>query len=136
MAKENCVILIYQEYESLNLLFKSILTSKGYSDVYSIDKLSHFKVMQHTYEPDLILFEVDFERQYEALNELLADPMYASIKEKVICVIGYGNNHMQLSVNALGLHYVLTKPFDINNLLMIVERRLETNVMDLCTFYG
>jgi DNA-binding NtrC family response regulator len=123
-------ILIYQEYEPLNILMERILWSKGFYNVYIIKDITQFNTIYRAVKPDVILFEVDSSSNYEKLEKLLKETNSGEVQRTLIGISGYGNEAIEQKVKGLGIENFIKKPFNINYFLEQVEEKLKSRLYE------
>ncbi len=116
-------ILIIDDEANLRKTLAEILRARGYSILEADDGSSAIDLMRSTL-PDLIFSDwrmpkVDGE---QLLQYLHSHPQLASVP--VIVMTAYGSSHSAIEAMRLGAYDFITKPFDLDEIVVTAERAL------------
>jgi two-component system response regulator AtoC len=117
-------ILIVDDEANLRKTLAEILAARGYSVTEACDGSNAAELLQDA-TPDLIF--TDWKMPHiggeELLEFLRKEPRLSSIP--VIVVTAFGSSHNAIEAVRLGAYDFVTKPFDIDEILLTAERALD-----------
>lgn len=120
--KEKATILIIDDENSIRMGFGSFLQSRGY-EVLEAENGARGIAQVRAHSPDLVLLDlklpdiegIDLLRQIRSENEFMV----------VIMITAFGTIEVAVRALKLGAENFLTKPFDPESLLIVIEHSLE-----------
>jgi len=117
-------ILIVDDEANLRKTLAQILSTRGYSVLEANDGASAVKLLQDA-TPDLIFSDWKMPQMggEEFLQHLRGQPRLASIP--VIVITAYGSSHSAIEAVRLGAYDFVTKPFDLDEIVLAAERALD-----------
>ncbi|WP_332634828.1 hypothetical protein [Halalkalibacter flavus] len=117
-------ILVFQEYQSLNVLIEAILSEEGYENVYTIENSNYVIAAYHDIQPDVFFCEIDLDYQLEMFIDLILSEDREEVLSKLVCIISNGNIEMEKATQRLGVENFLKKPgFVIKDIMDMVNNR-------------
>jgi DNA-binding NtrC family response regulator len=120
----SATILIVDDEANLRKTLAQILRTRGYSVLEADDGASAVKLLQGT-TPDLIFSDWKMPQMggEEFLQYLRGQPRLASIP--AIVITAYGSSHSAIEAVRLGAYDFVTKPFDLDEIVLAAERALD-----------
>jgi DNA-binding NtrC family response regulator len=120
----NTKILIVDDEANLRKTLAEILSSRGYSILEADDGTSAVELLREE-QPDLIFSDWKMPEMggQELLQFLRAEPRLASIP--LIVITAFGSSHSAIEATRLGAYDFVTKPFDLDEILLTAERALD-----------
>jgi DNA-binding NtrC family response regulator len=117
-------ILIVDDEANLRKTLAEILTSRGYCVLEADDGTAAVELLR-TEAPDLIFSDWKMPRMggEELLNYLRGRPQFTSVP--VIVITAFGSSHSAIEAVRLGAYDYVTKPFDLDEILLTAERALD-----------
>jgi two-component system response regulator AtoC len=117
-------ILIVDDEANLRKTLAQILSTRGYSVLEADDGASAINLLQDS-TPDLIFSDWKMPQMGggEFLQHLRSQPRLASIP--VIVITAYGSSHSAIEAVRLGAYDFVTKPFDLDEIVLAAERALD-----------
>jgi two-component system response regulator AtoC len=117
-------ILIVDDEANLRKTLAQILSTRGYSVLEADDGASAVKLLQDA-TPDLIFSDWKMPQMggEEFLQHLRGQPRLVSIP--VIVITAYGSSHSAIEAVRLGAYDFVTKPFDLDEIVLAAERALD-----------
>ncbi|WP_100372174.1 hypothetical protein [Bacillus sp. FJAT-45037] len=126
------MILIYQEYESLNYLLEQILSSRDFVEVHTITDLRKLSSMCDTVNPDIVLFEAENGYQLKFLQDIEKHGVDGSILSKIVYIVGRDREDYFQANHSHEQAVKILKPFDINAMIETLEQQLnESSYLNL-----
>ena len=118
------VILIVDDEANLRRTLAEILSARGYSILEAEDGAAAVKLLCET-TPDLIFSDWKMPQMggQELLQHLRVEPRLASIP--IIVITAFGSSHTAIEAVRLGAYDFVTKPFDLDEIVLAAERALE-----------
>lgn len=115
-------ILVADDEEGVRELFKVIAEEEGYQIYLAKDGLQAVQ-MAKAYLPDVIVLDV-------RMPELTGIEVFERIKENmidapVIFITAFGSSDLAIDAMKKGAHNYLTKPFDIEEIRIVIRKALE-----------
>ena len=122
-------ILIVDDEANLRKTLAEILSVRGYSILEADDGASAVELLR-TVTPDLIFSDWKMPRMggEEFLQHLRSQPSLASVP--VIVVTAYGSSHSAIEAVRLGAYDFVTKPFDLDEIVLTAERALDHSALN------
>jgi len=122
-------ILIVDDEANLRKTLAEILRARGYSILEADDGASAVKLLCTT-TPDLIFsdWKMPIMRGEEFLQHLRNQPALASVP--VIVMTAYGSSHSAIEAVRLGAYDYVTKPFDLDEIVLTAERALDHSALN------
>ncbi|MFC0560652.1 response regulator [Halalkalibacter alkalisediminis] len=114
-------ILVFQEYQGLNLLIENILREDGYEHIYTISDPESVVAAYNDLKPDVFLCEIELHHQFENFIDLILSTERTALMSKLICIISKNNQLMKVSTERLGVKRYLEKPFFIEEVKIMVD---------------
>jgi two-component system response regulator AtoC len=120
----SATILIVDDEVNLRKTLAEILLARGYTILEADDGVSAVEVLRET-APDLIFSDWKMPRLggQQLLEYLRSQPRLASIP--VIVITAFGSSHSAIEAVRLGAYDFVTKPFDIDEIVLTAERALD-----------
>ncbi len=117
-------ILIVDDEANLRKTLAEILGARGYSTLEADDGATAVELLRDTV-PDLIFSDWKMPRMggEEFLQHLRSQPRLAGVP--VIVVTAYGSSHSAIEAVRLGAYDFVTKPFDLEEILLTAARALK-----------
>ncbi len=117
-------ILIVDDEANLRRTLAEILLSRGYRVLEADDGTTAVELLR-TETPDLIFSDWKMPQMggEELLSYLRGRPQFASIP--VIVITAFGSSHSAIEAVRLGAYDYVTKPFDLDEILLTAERALD-----------
>ena len=117
-------ILIVDDEANLRKTLAEILVSRGYSVLEADDGSSAIDLLQSE-TPDLIFSDWKMPQLggEQLLQFLRSQPRLASVP--VIVITAFGSSHSAIEAVRLGAYGFVTKPFDLEEILLAAERTLD-----------
>ena len=117
-------ILIVDDEANLRKTLAEILLSRGYSVLEADDGASALDTLRDK-SPDLIFSDWKMPRVggHELLEYMRGQPRLASIP--VIVMTAFGSSHNAIEAVRLGAYDFVTKPFDLDEIVLAAERALD-----------
>jgi len=117
-------ILIVDDEVNLRKTLAEILHSRGYTILEADDGASAVEVLREQ-SPDLIFSDWKMPRLggQQLLEHLRSHPRLASIP--VIVITAFGSSHSAIEAVRLGAYDFVTKPFDMDEIVLTAERALD-----------
>ena len=122
-------ILIVDDEANLRTTLAEILRARGYSILESDDGATAIELLR-TVTPDLIFSDWKMPRigGEEFLKHLHSHSNLASIP--VIVITAYGSSHSAIEAVRLGAYDFVTKPFDLDEIVITAERALDHSALN------
>src|SRR5579863_8876239 len=120
----NATILIVDDEANLRATVAEILSARGYSVLQADDGTSAVQLLRdHT--PDLIFSDWKMTHMggEQFLQYLRGEPRLSAIP--VIVITAFGSSHSASEAVRLGAYDFVTKPFDLDEILLTAERALD-----------
>jgi DNA-binding NtrC family response regulator len=119
----SAAILIVDDEANLRKTLAEILSARGYSTLEADDGATAVKLLRDT-TPDLIFSDWRMPQMggEEFLQCLRGEPRLASIP--VIVITAFGSSHSAIEAVRLGAYDFVTKPFDLDEIVLTAERAL------------
>src|SRR5579859_4169883 len=120
----NDTILIVDDEANLRATVAEILSARGYSVLQADDGTSAVQLLRdHT--PDLIFSDWKMTHMggEQFLQYLRGEPRLSAIP--VIVITAFGSSHSAIEAVRLGAYDFVTKPFDLDDILLTAERALD-----------
>ncbi len=119
----NKKILAVEDHELLLLAIRDILQAEGYEVVTAVDGVDALEKLQ-TFTPDLIVADISMPRMdgYRFFEEVHKRPMWVPIP--FIFLTARAEQEDRLRGKAMGAEDYLVKPFDPQELLIVVKSRI------------
>src|SRR6201981_2109856 len=120
----SATILIIDDEANLRKTLAQILGARGYSVLEADDGASAAKILRDS-TPDLIISDWKMPQMggEELLQHLRGQPRLASIP--VIVITAFGSSHSAIEAVRLGAYDFVTKPFDLDEIVLAAERALD-----------
>jgi DNA-binding NtrC family response regulator len=120
----SATILIVDDEANLRKTLAQILSTRGYSILEADDGTTAIKFLRDA-TPDLIFSDWKMPQMggEEFLKYLRGQPRLASIP--VIVITAYGSSHSAIEAVRLGAYDFVTKPFDLDEIVLAAERALD-----------
>ena len=120
----SATILIVDDEANLRKTLAQILSVRGYSVLEADDGTSAVRLLSNA-APDLIFSDWKMPQMggQEFLQYLRGQPRLASIP--VIVITAFGSSHSAIEAVRLGAYDFVTKPFDLDEIVMTAERALD-----------
>src|ERR1700752_4440348 len=120
----SATILIIDDKANLRKTLAQILIARGYSVLEADDGASAAKLLRDS-TPDLIISDWKMPQMGgdELLKHLRGQPRLASIP--VIVITAFGSSHSAIEAVRLGAYDFVTKPFDLDEIVLAAERALD-----------
>jgi putative two-component system response regulator len=119
------ILLVDDQPQNLRLL-ERILSSGGYQDVQGISESNRVMTVCKEYEPDLILLDIHMPPPDGIAVMAQLHQRYGSRYLPVLALTGDGDIETKRSALRAGANDLLTKPFDIDEVLLRVKNLLQT----------
>src|ERR1700741_562522 len=125
----SATILIIDDEANLRKTLAQILSARGYSVLEADDGASAAKILRDS-TPDLIISDWKMPQMggEELLQHLRGQPRLASIP--VIVITAFGSSHSAIEAVRLGAYDFVTKPFDLDEILLTAERALDHSFLN------
>jgi DNA-binding NtrC family response regulator len=122
-------ILIVDDEANLRKTLAEILRARGYSILEADDGASAVELLREA-TPDLIFSDWKMPRMggEELLQHLHSHSQLASVP--VIVITAYGSSHSAIEAVRLGAYDFVTKPFDMDEIVMTAERALDHSALN------
>ena len=116
-------ILVVEDHDLLLLAIRDILEVEGYEVVTATDGVAGLEVME-TFTPDLIVADISMPRMdgYQFLEHVRQNPEWVPIP--FIFLTARAEREDRLKGKALGAEDYITKPFDPQELVVVVSSRI------------
>jgi len=120
----SAAILIVDDEANLRKTLAEILGTRGYSTLEADDGATAVKLLRDA-TPDLIFSDWRMPQMggEEFLQYLRGEPRLASIP--VIVITAFGSSHSAIEAVRLGAYDFVTKPFDLDEIVLTAERALD-----------
>ena len=120
----SAAILIVDDEANLRKTLAEILRARGYSILEADDGAAAVRLL-HDATPDLIFSDWKMPQMggEKFLQHLRAEPRLASIP--VIVITAFGSSHVAIEAVRLGAYDFVTKPFDLDEIVLAAERALD-----------
>src|SRR5579863_8941241 len=117
-------ILIVDDETNLRKTLAEILRARGYCILEADDGTAAVELLRTT-TPDLIFSDWNMPRMggEELLQHLRGHSQLASVP--VIVITAYGSSHSAIEAVRLGAYDFVTKPFDLDEIVVTAERALD-----------
>lgn len=117
-------ILIVDDEANLRKTLAEILSARGYSVLEADDGTTAVEVLRDA-TPDLIFSDWKMPQMggEKLLQHLRGEPRLASIP--VIVITAFGSSHSAIEAVRLGAYDFVTKPFDLDEIVLTAERALD-----------
>jgi DNA-binding NtrC family response regulator len=117
-------ILIVDDEANLRKTFAEILRARGYAILEADDGTRAVEILRDA-TPDLIFSDWKMPQMggEKFLQHLRAEPHLASIP--VIVITAFGSSHSAIEAVRLGAYDFVTKPFDLDEIVLTAERALD-----------
>jgi DNA-binding NtrC family response regulator len=125
----SATILIVDDEANLRKTLAQILSTRGYCILEANDGTSAVKVLQDS-TPDLIFSDWKMPEMggEEFLQYLRGQPHLAPIP--VIVITAFGSSHSAIEAVRLGAYDFVTKPFDLDDIVLAAERALDHSCLN------
>ena len=122
-------ILIVDDEANLRKTLAEIMRARGYSILEADDGTSAIEVLRAS-TPDLIFSDWKMPKMggEEFLQQLHGNPRLASVP--VIVITAYGSSHSAIEAVRLGAYDYVTKPFDMDEIVLTAERALDHSALN------
>lgn len=122
-------ILIVDDEANLRKTLAEIMRARGYSILEAEDGTSAIEVLRAS-TPDLIFSDWKMPKMggEEFLQQLHGNPRLASVP--VIVITAYGSSHSAIEAVRLGAYDYVTKPFDMDEIVLTAERALDHSALN------
>jgi DNA-binding NtrC family response regulator len=122
-------ILIVDDEANLRKTLAEILSARGYSPLEADDGSSAIDILRDEI-PDLIFCDWKMPKVggEELLKFLRDQPRFASVP--VIVITAFGSSHSAIEAVRLGAYDFVTKPFDLDEILLTAERALDHSFLN------
>ncbi len=123
---ESELILVVDDSISARTMTKQLLERKQFRVTMATDGMDALEIMEREI-PDLIISDIDMPRMdgLEFVTSLQQDLRYKNIP--IIMVTSRTEEHLARA-NELGIKHLLAKPYDENELLILMNKMLEKNI--------
>jgi DNA-binding NtrC family response regulator len=120
----SAAILIVDDEANLRKTLAEILSARGYSVLEADDGTTAVEVLRGA-TPDLIFSDWKMPQMggEKLLQHLRGEPRLASIP--VIVITAFGSSHSAIEAVRLGAYDFVTKPFDLDEIVLTAERALD-----------
>src|ERR1700747_2580744 len=120
----SAAILIVDDEATLRKTLAEILGAQGYSVLEADDGATAVQLLRDA-TPDLIFSDWKMPQMggEKFLQHLRGEPRLASIP--VIVITAFGSSHSAIEAGRLGAHDFVTKPFDLDEIVLTAERALD-----------
>ena len=120
----SATILIVDDEANLRKTLAEILGARGYSVLEADDGAAAIKILRDS-TPDLIFSDWRMPQMggEEFLRYLRGEPRLASIP--IIVITAFGSSHSAIEAVRLGAYDFVTKPFDLDEIVLAAERALD-----------
>ena len=120
----SATILIVDDEANLRKTLAEILSARGYSILEAEDGAAAVKLLRDA-TPELIFSDWKMPQMggEEFLQHLRGEPRLASIP--VIVITAFGSSHSAIEAVRLGAYDFVTKPFDLDEIVLAAERALD-----------
>jgi DNA-binding NtrC family response regulator len=120
----SAVILIVDDEANLRRTLAEILRARGYSILEADDGTTAVELLRDA-TPDLIFSDWKMRQMggEKFLQHLRHEPRLASIP--VIVITAFGSSHSAIEATRLGAYDFVTKPFDLDEIVLTAERALD-----------
>jgi two-component system response regulator AtoC len=120
----NAAILIVDDEANLRKTLAEILSARGYSILEADDGATAVELLRDA-TPDLIFSDWRMRQMggEKFLQHLRGEPRLASIP--VIVITAFGSSHSAIEAIRLGAYDFVTKPFDLDEIVLTAERALD-----------
>jgi len=120
----SALILIVDDEANLRMTLAQILSARGYSVLEADDGSAAVELLRDN-TPDLIFSDWKMPQMggEELLQHLRGEPRLASIP--VIVITAFGSSHTAIEAVRLGAYDFVTKPFDLDEIVLAAERALD-----------
>ncbi len=124
-------ILVVDDEPANTVLLENLLTRRGYSNVNVTNDSTKALALCETLDPDLLMLDLHMPRVdgFEIL-EALPDPA-DGVRLPVIVLTADASRETKRRALATGAHDLVTKPFDIDEIILRVEHLLYTRKLEL-----
>jgi DNA-binding NtrC family response regulator len=128
-SKMSATILIVDDEANLRRTLAEILHARGYAIVEADDGATAIELLRTT-KPDLIFSDWKMPRVsgQEFMQHLRGHSHLASIP--VIVITAYGSSHSAIEAVRLGAYDFVTKPFDLDEIVLTAERALDHSALN------
>ncbi len=129
VVKMTATILIVDDEANLRKTLAEILRTRGYSVLEADDGTTAVELLRST-TPDLIFSDWKMPKMggEEFLQYLHSRSQLASIP--VIVITAYGSSHSAIEAVRLGAYDFVTKPFDLDEIVVSAERALDHSALN------
>ena len=119
-----CRVLIVDDEEAARFGMRRALASAGY-EVTEAESVEAARVLLFKQRPDLILLDVNLPgvSGVEWLRELSEAPEPSPL---IVMITAHGNERLAVDAIKSGAHDYLSKPFEVDELRLVVKNALET----------
>ena len=120
----SALILIVDDEANLRMTLAQILSARGYSVLEAEDGSAAVELLRDN-TPDLIFSDWKMPQMggEELLQHLRGEPRLVSIP--VIVITAFGSSHTAIEAVRLGAYDFVTKPFDLDEIVLAAERALD-----------
>jgi DNA-binding NtrC family response regulator len=125
----SAAILIVDDEANLRKTLAEILSARGYS-ILEADDGATAVVLLRDATPDLIFSDWRMRQMggEKFLQHLRAEPRLASIP--VVVITAFGSSHSAIEAIRLGAYDFVTKPFDLDEIVLTAERALDHSLLN------
>ena len=125
----NASILVVDDEANLRRTLAEILSARGYSVLEADDGSSAVQLLRDT-TPDLIFSDWKMSHMggEQFLKYLHGEPRLSGIP--VIVITAFGSSHSAIEAVRLGAYDFVTKPFDLDDILLTAERALDHSYLN------
>ncbi|HEV2101406.1 MAG TPA: sigma-54 dependent transcriptional regulator [Candidatus Acidoferrum sp.] len=122
-------ILIVDDEANLRKTLAEILRARGYTILEADDGTTAVQLLRDA-RPDLIFSDWKMPKMggEELLQHLHSHPQLASVP--VIVITAYGSSHSAIEAVRLGAYDFVTKPFDLDEIVVTAERALDHSALN------
>jgi DNA-binding NtrC family response regulator len=122
-------ILIVDDEANLRKTLAEILRARGYAILEADDGTTAVELLREA-RPDLIFSDWKMPKMggEEFLQRLHSHPQLASVP--VIVITAYGSSHSAIEAVRLGAYDFVTKPFDLDEIVVTAERALDHSALN------
>ena len=123
------MILIVDDEANLRKTLAEILRARGYTILEADDGTTALELLREA-RPDLIFSDWKMPKMggEEFLQHLHSNPQLATVP--VIVITAYGSSHSAIEAVRLGAYDFVTKPFDLDEIVVTAERALDHSALN------
>lgn len=120
-------ILIVDDEKDIRYLIREILEDEGFTVAEAPHSEAAHAEIAKSGMPDLVILDIWLENSEQDGMEILADLKKRARNLPVIMISGHGNIEMAVKAIKLGAYDFIEKPFNIDRLLHLVNRAMESS---------